>query len=95
MGTECPIAEEFLLYLNWAGRYTDGETWLTPSVTPLSWWCLYADSPIAKFCGIVASLPASSAPIERVWSHMHKHVTGRPRLSAHNLFHEVFVALNR
>ena len=87
-----PCDEAFLDFLQGEGIFSTASYDRIHS--PGTWWALFDDSPLCVVAKVMCQLPCTSASIERVWSHMGRHVGGRARLNPSTLAEETFLALN-
>lgn len=57
MGSQqpCPPTDEFLSFINLSGTYATGKEWINPSLLPVSFWSMFADTPLASFANRVFS----------------------------------------
>lgn len=92
--TPPPTTDDFFHFINLTGVYSTGRPWISPTLTPASFWSVFTDTSLSEFALKAAQLPATTASVERVWSHMAQNIHGRERMGLDNLADEVFVSWN-
>ena len=84
-------AEDLVDYLEGRGLF---ENAAADGMDLSSYWTLFKDTSLWKLGLLAASLPATAADVERVWSAASFVVEARERLSSEHLRQEVYIRWN-
>lgn len=83
--SQCPAVDDVVNFMQKKDPYH-----LVPSCSAFSYWhTIMSDSPLSPLGEVMASLPASQACVERIFSSAGWQATDRENLSSQNLAREV------